>query len=146
MNQMNIKLLHPWAQVPTLATEGSAGYDLCAMIENPITVTHGQLVKIPTGIAIQLPQGTAAFIMGRSGLGIKHGIVPSNGVGLIDSDYRGEIIVGLTCQQEGGYTIMPKERIAQMVITPVFTPTLVSVESLTTTCRGDGGLGSTGTV
>ena len=116
------------------------------MIDAPITINHGQLVTIPTGIAIALPTGTAALIMGRSGLGIKHGVVPSNGVGLVDSDYRGEIMVGLTCQQSCGYTIMPQERIAQMVITPVFTPALIPVDCLDDTSRGVGGLGSSGKV
>ena len=146
MNQMNIKRMHPEAEIPVAATSGSAGYDLCAMIDTPIEIKHGQLVKIPTGIAIELPVGTAALILGRSGLGIKHGVVPSNGVGLIDSDYRGEIVVGLTCQKDISYKVIPKERIAQMVIIPVLTPTLVEKEDLEETHRGQGGLGSTGKV
>ncbi|MEG1778244.1 MAG: dUTP diphosphatase, partial [Angelakisella sp.] len=130
--------------VPTRATDGSAGYDMTAVLDAPVTVCHGAVAKIPTGVAIELPEGYAALILGRSGLGIKYGVVPANGVGLIDSDYRGEICVGLTCQCEAGYTVQSGERIAQMVIVPVATPELEAAESLEDTSRGAGGFGSTG--
>ncbi|MEG0752973.1 MAG: dUTP diphosphatase [Angelakisella sp.] len=144
METMRFKKLCPEAVTPTRATDGSAGYDLSACMEAPITIRHGEVAKIPTGIAIELPAGYAALIFGRSGLGIKHGVVPANAVGLIDSDYRGEIAVGLTCQCEAGYTIQPYERIAQMVIVPVETPKLIETEELDDTARGAGGFGSSG--
>jgi len=90
------------------------------------------------------PEQAAAFVFGRSGLGIKHGIVPSNAVGVIDADYRGEIIVGLSNHGGSDYTIQPGERVAQMVILPVLAPTVVEVEELSDTARGAGGFGSTG--
>lgn len=141
---MNIKLTREGATMPTRATHGSAGYDMTAVLDAPVTVCHGEVCKIPTGVAIQLPAGYAALILGRSGLGIKHGVVPANAVGLIDSDYRGEIVVGLTCQCQAGYTVQPGERIAQMVIVPVATPELTAVDILDDTIRGVGGFGSTG--
>lgn len=144
MNNMNITFTRPGATLPVRATDGSAGYDMTAVLDTPVTVRHGEVAKIPTGVAIQLAPGYAALILGRSGLGIKQGVVPANAVGLIDSDYRGEIVVGLTCHCPAGYTIQPGERIAQMVIVPVVTPTLTAVDSLDNTARGTGGFGSTG--
>lgn len=141
---MNIKLTREDATIPVRATDGSAGYDMTAVLDAPATVRHGEVCKIPTGVAIELPMGYAALILGRSGLGIKHGVVPANAVGLIDSDYRGEIVVGLTCQCQEGYTVQPGERIAQMVIIPVATPELTAVDTLDDTARGTGGFGSTG--
>ncbi len=144
MDKLNIKLMSEQAVAPKLATDGSAGYDLVALIDEPVEVKMGEVVLVPTGIAIELPKGTAALIMARSGLGIKYGVAPANAVGLIDSDYRGEIKVGLTCHKTAGYTIQPGERIAQMVITPVLTPTLEIVQELEDSQRGEGGFGSTG--
>ena len=120
MNRVKIKKLNENAVVPSRATEGSAGADLYACIEEPVTIRPGQLVKIPTGIAIELPsKELAAFLFARSGLGVKHGICLSNGVGVVDSDYRGEICVGLCNVSDKEYTIEPDERIAQLVIMPV---------------------------
>lgn len=100
---------------------------------------------MPTGIAIELPDNTcAAFLYARSGLGVKHGICLSNGVGVIDSDYRGEICVGLCNVSDKPYVIEPDERIAQMVIAPVLTPEIVETTELSDTQRGEGGFGSTG--
>lgn len=144
MNKLKIALVRPGATVPKRATEGSAGYDLTAVLEAPVTVAHGQIVPVPTGIALQLAPGYAALVLGRSGLGIKHGVAPANAVGLIDSDYRGEILVGLTCHCGTPYVINPGERIAQMVIVPVATPTLVVAQTLEDSVRGTGGFGSTG--
>jgi dUTP pyrophosphatase len=102
---------------------------------------------IPTGIAIALPTNeVGAFLYARSGLGVKHGICLSNGVGVIDADYRGEICVGLCNVSDKSYTIEPFERIAQMVIAPVIIPTFTEVESLDSTDRGEGGFGSSGTM
>lgn len=143
--QLKIKKLRENARVPKRATNGSAGMDLYACIDEAITLAPGQLAVIPTGIAIELPDNTcAAFLYARSGLGVKHGICLSNGVGVIDSDYRGEICVGLLNQTEKAFTVNPEERIAQMVISPVILPTIEVVDELSNTQRGAGGFGSTG--
>lgn len=141
---LNFIKLSENAHVPTRATCGSAGMDLYACIDNDIEINPGELVKIPCGIAIEIPFGFAAFVFARSGLGIKHGITLSNGVGVIDSDYRGEVCVGLCNVSNKSYVIHKDDRIAQIVIleTPVFIPT--QVDSLTNTDRGEGGFGSTG--
>lgn len=132
----------PW---PSRATEGSAGMDLCACIEEDRIIAPRQLVKIPTGIAIALPGPEyVALVYARSGLGIRHGVSLSNGVGVIDSDYRGELVVPLRNFGDGAYTIQPGERIAQLVIMPVLLPEIVEVEELSQTQRGQGGFGSTG--
>ncbi len=135
------------AKLPARATEGSAGMDLYACIDEPVTLKHGELKIIPTGIAIALnDKNSAAFLYARSGLGVKHGICLSNGVGVIDSDYRGEICVGLCNVSNEDYTVKPFERVAQMVIAPVFMPELEVCENLDETKRGNGGFGSTGKV
>lgn len=144
MDKMKIRLLRENAAAPVRATEGSAGYDLRAAVDGPVRIEPGKTAMIPTGIAIELPRGYAAFIFARSGLASRHGIAPGNAVGVVDSDYRGEIAVGLTCHHTEGYTIQPGERIAQMVIMPVETPELIVCEELGGTQRGDGGFGSTG--
>lgn len=144
MKQLLIKKLRETAIIPTRATEGSAGYDLYADIAEEITIHPHQRMKIPTGIAIGLEESNVvALIYARSGLATKHGITLSNCVGVIDSDYRGEIIVGLINSSNTSYTIQPGERIAQMVLTPIYTPELTAVEELSDTKRGDGGFGST---
>ena len=130
---------------PSRATAGSAGLDLRACLDEPLTIAPRQLVCIPTGVAIALPGPEyVALVFARSGLGIKHGISLSNGVGVIDSDYRGEIMVGLTNLSHVPYTIHPGDRIAQLVVTPVVLPELERVEALDETGRGTGGFGSTG--
>ena len=119
--------------------------DLYACIDSSVVINPGDLVTIPTGIAIQLPSGDfMANIYARSGLGIKHGICLSNGVGVVDSDYRGEVCVGLCNVSNKPYTIEPNERIAQMVIAPVSLMNVKEVSSLEDTVRGEGGFGSTG--
>lgn len=132
------------ATIPTRATAYSAGYDLYANIEQSIQLNPQETVKIPIGIAIELPKQTVGLIFGRSGLGINHGIVPANAVGVIDCDYRGEIIVGLTNNGKQSYTIFPKDKVAQLVIMPIFYPEVQEVESLSETVRGENGFGSTG--
>ncbi len=145
MNRVKIKKLNENAVVPSRATEGSAGADLYACIEEPVTIRPGQLVKIPTGIAIELPsKELAAFLFARSGLGVKHGICLSNGVGVVDSDYRGEICVGLCNVSDKEYTIEPDERIAQLVIMPVANVIFEETDILGETVRGEGGFGSSG--
>ncbi len=143
--EIKIKKLKVNAKIPKRATSGSAGMDLYACIDEPITLAPGQLAIVPTGIAIALPDNScAAFLYARSGLGVKHGICLSNGVGVIDSDYRGEICAGLCNVSDKPYTIEPDERVCQMVIAPVFTPDVVEVNELDDTDRGEGGFGSTG--
>ena len=130
---------------PARATEGSAGLDLAACIDEPVTIAPRALVRIPTGIAIALPSPDyVALVFARSGLGIKHGVSLSNGVGVIDSDYRGEIRVGLTNLSDTPYTVMPGDRVAQLAVVPVVQAALERVEELDDTGRGSGGFGSTG--
>ena len=145
MEQLKIKKLRENAKIPLRATGGSAGMDLYACIDEPVTIGGGEKSVIPTGIAIALPSPElGAFIFARSGLAIKHGIGLLNSVGVIDSDYRGEVCVGLINQLKEPYTIQPQERIAQMVIMPVSLIPPVEVEELDDTERGTGGFGSTG--
>lgn len=140
-----VRRLRESAKLPFRATEGSAGMDLYACIDSPVTLGAGEKAVIPTGIAIELPSAElAAFVFARSGLAIKHGIGLLNGVGVIDSDYRGEICVGVVNQLAEPYTIAPDERIAQLVIMPVSLITPVEAQSLDDTARGEGGFGSTG--
>lgn len=143
--ELKIKKLREKAILPTRGTKGSAGADLYACIEESVTINPGDLKLIPTGVAIALPDSSSvAYLYARSGLGVKHGICLANGVGVVDSDYRGEIMVGLCNVSGEPYTIEPNERIAQMVISPVIIPELVEVEKLDETDRGEGGFGSTG--
>ena len=143
--ELKIKKLREKAILPTRGTKGSAGADLYACIEESVTINPGDLKLIPTGVAIALPDSSSvAYLYARSGLGVKHGICLANGVGVVDSDYRGEIMVGLCNVSGKPYTIEPNERIAQMVISPVIIPELVEVEKLDETDRGEGGFGSTG--
>lgn len=140
-----VRRLRESAKLPFRATEGSAGMDLYACIDSPVTLGAGEKAVIPTGIAIELPSAElAAFVFTRSGLAIKHGIGLLNGVGVIDSDYRGEICVGVINQLAEPYTIAPDERIAQLVIMPVSLINPVEAQSLDDTARGEGGFGSTG--
>ncbi|MBR2108917.1 MAG: dUTP diphosphatase [Ruminococcus sp.] len=143
--ELKIKKLREKAKLPTRGTAGSAGMDLYACIDESITINPGDLTVIPTGIAIALPDNSCvAYLYARSGLGVKHGICLSNGVGVIDSDYRGEVCVGLCNVSSKPYTVSPFERIAQMVISPVIIPDLVETDTLNDTERGTGGFGSTG--
>ena len=130
---------------PFYATAGAAAMDLCACVDAPVEVAPRALVSIPTGIAIALPSAQyVALVFARSGLGIKHGVAPANCVGVIDSDYRGEIMVGLQNSGESDYTIQPADRIAQLMITPVVQAQVELVDELDDTQRGAGGFGSTG--
>ena len=132
---------------PAYATAGSAGMDLRACIDEPMTIRPMERVKVPAGFAIALPGPQwVAFIFARSGLGIKSGITLPNCVGVIDSDYRGEVIVGLTNLSDTDYTIQPGDRVAQLVIMPVTQADISVVDELDETERGAGGFGSTGRV
>lgn len=141
---LRIKRMRDCAQIPQNATAGSAGFDLCAAIETPLTIQPGQTVSVPTGLALQIEQGYAGFIFARSGLGIKSGIVPANCVGVIDSDYRGEVLVGLFNHSQAPFTVTPNDRIAQLVLMAVHTPEIEVCDELDDTQRGAGGFGSTG--
>ena len=130
---------------PYYATPGSAAMDLHACIDQAVVVPAGGRTVIPTGLAIALPSADyVALVYARSGLGIKHGIAPANCVGVIDSDYRGEIKVGLQNSGSEDYTVQPGDRIAQLMIAPVIQAQLTLVDELDDTQRGAGGFGSTG--
>jgi dUTP pyrophosphatase len=149
MMNLKIKALSPkiGAEIPApfYASAGAAAMDLHACIDESVTIPAGGRKVIPTGLAIALPSAEyVALVFARSGLGIKHGIAPANCVGVIDSDYRGEIMVGLQNSGDTDYTIHPSDRIAQLMITPVIQATVEMVEELDDTARGCGGFGSTG--
>ncbi len=141
---LKIKILKDGAVVPKRATEESAGLDLSALLENPVTINPHEIVKIPTGIAIELEKGFAGLIYPRSGLAAKHGISLANCVGVVDSDYRGEVLVAVINHSDTPFTVNPGERIAQLVISPVILPEVEITDNLNTTERGAGGFGSTG--
>lgn len=147
--ELKIKAVHPKMgkdfPLPKFATPGSAAMDLLACIDSPVTLAPGARQTVPTGIAIALPSADyVALVYARSGLGIKHGIAPANCVGVIDSDYRGELLVGLQNSSDQEYTIQPGDRIAQLMIAPVIQAQISMVDELDETVRGAGGFGSTG--
>ncbi len=147
--ELKVKLLSPRLgkdiPLPRYATDGAAAMDLCACIDEPCTLSPGGRALLPTGIAIALPDASyVALIYARSGLSVKHGVCLSNSVGVIDSDYRGEIRVGLVNLGDEPYTIHGGDRIAQLLIAPVIRPEVAFVEELDETARGAGGFGSTG--
>ena len=149
MNKVQLKLLDPRAgrdlPLPAYATGGSAGLDLRALLDTPLLLAPGQTSLIRTGLAIHIGDpGLAAVILPRSGLGHKHGIVLGNLVGLIDSDYQGELMVSCWNRGTAEFTIEPGERIAQLVFVPVVRADFVLVESFTESQRGAGGFGHTG--
>jgi len=142
---LKIKKVRENAVIPKRATSGSAGIDLYACINEGILLNPGEIVLVPAGIAIALPDPSfGGFVYARSGLASKHGICLANGVGVIDSDYRGEICVPLCNISKNSYTIEPNERIAQLVIMPVSLMNIEEVSNLDETKRGINGFGSTG--
>lgn len=143
--KLKIKKVRENAVIPKRATNGSAGLDLSACIVEKADIHPGEILKIPTGIAIQICDNNyAAMVFARSGLGINHGISLANGVGVVDSDYRGEICVGLINLSKETFTIEPGQRIAQMILMPVSVCKVIEVEDLSETDRGINGFGSTG--
>lgn len=144
MDKISVKLLRPGARIPTYGTEASAGADLYACMQDKVEVGPGQSVMIPTGIAMEIPKGYAGLVFARSSMGAKRGLAPANKVGVIDSDYRGEIRVVLHNHSGEPQSVEPGERVAQLLIVPVFTPGFQEAEKLSDTSRGTGGFGSTG--
>ena len=144
MNKISVKKLRQDAIIPTYGSAQAAGADLYACLDAPVEIAPGSTAWITTGVAMALPEGYAGLIYARSSLGTKRGLAPANKVGVIDSDYRGEIQVVLFNHGSETQTVMPGDRIAQLVITPVFTPGFVETEELSETNRGIGGFGSTG--
>lgn len=144
MSEIRVKKLREGATLPTYGTAYSAGADLYACLEEAVTIASGETVFVPTGIALEVPEHCAGLIYARSGLACKRGLAPANKVGVVDSDYRGEIIVALHNHGFEPQTVANGERIAQMVITPVLTPAYVEAEELSDTVRSTGGFGSTG--
>ena len=144
MSSIRVKKLSPKAILPTYGSVEAAGADLYACLEESVTIQPGETVFIPTGIALEVPKGCAGLVYARSSMGVKRGLAPANKVGVIDSDYRGEIKVVLLTHGKVPQTVEHGERVAQFLITPVLTPQYEEVEELTDTDRGTGGFGSTG--
>jgi dUTP pyrophosphatase len=145
---MNIKIkkLNSEAKLPFRATFGSAGADLFACLEADIVIASGERKLIPTGLSLEIPEGFGGFVFPRSSLASKHGISLSNCVGVIDSDYRGELKVALINHSSESFTIKNGDRIAQFVIIPVCAAEFTETQELTETKRGEGGFGSTGKI
>lgn len=144
MEPISVKKLKEKARLPAYGSNEAAGADLYACLDEPVTVDPGQTVWVPTGIALEVPKGCAGLIYARSGLACKQGLAPANKVGVIDSDYRGEVVVVLHNHSNAQQVIAPGQRIAQLLITPVLTPAYTEVCELTSSQRGAGGFGSTG--
>ncbi len=144
MLPVNVKKLKDNAVLPSYESREAAGADLRACIEEAVTVEPGKTCFIPTGLAMEIPVGCAGLIYARSGLSCKKGLAPANKVGVIDSDYRGEVIVALHNHGQNPQTVNPGDRIAQLVITPVLTPGFCEVAELSDTVRAGSGFGSTG--
>jgi dUTP pyrophosphatase len=136
--------LNPNAQAPTCGSLEAAGYDLSAAIDANITIAPHQTVKIPTGLAIELPENTFGGIYARSGIANREGLAPANKVGIVDSDYRGEIMVALHNHSDEYRVVEPGQRIAQLIIQPYIKVEFNEADSLSATERGSGGFGSTG--
>lgn len=144
MNEIRVKKLNPNAMLPTYGSCEAAGADLYACLSEPVTIEPGETAWISTGIALEVPKGCAGLVYARSSMGVKRGLAPANKVGVIDSDYRGEIRVVLLNHGKTAQVVEHGERVAQFLITPVLTPAYVQVEELSNTDRGSGGFGSTG--
>ena len=142
---MKYKKVRPDAKAPVYGSQDAAGADLYACSSEEITIKAGDTVMIPTGIAVAIPRGYVGLVFARSGLGIKRGLAPANKVGVIDADYRGEIMVGLHNHSGADQTIAPYERVAQMAIVPFLQVSYEESDNLDETERGTGGFGSTGT-
>lgn len=144
MCNIRVKVLRPGAQLPSYGSSEAAGADLYACLEAPVTIAPGETAWIPTGLAMEVPKGCAGLVYARSGMACKRGLAPANKVGVIDSDYRGEVTVVLHNHGSQAQTVQPGERVAQLVITPVLMPVYEPAEKLDDSGRGTGGFGSTG--
>ena len=144
MSTIRVKKLREKATLPTYGSQWAAGADLYACLEAPVTIEPHQTVMVPTGLALEVPVGCAGLIYARSSMGAKRGLAPANKVGVIDSDYRGEVMVALHNHGTVAQTVEPGERVAQLLITPVLTPAYEEASELSDTVRGVGGFGSTG--
>lgn len=142
--QISYQLLRPDAQPPVYSSAGAAGADLCACLDAPLTIAPGETVFLHTGLAMAIPVGYAGLVYARSGMAAKRGLAPANKVGVIDPDYRGELLVSLHNHGSEPQTIQPGERVAQLIITPYVTGEFLRAEALDETDRGAGGYGSTG--
>ena len=145
MREVKVKKLYENAKLPVYGTEFSAGADLCACLDAPVTLAPGETRLISIGIAVEIPAGYAGLVYARSGLASKRGLAPANKVGVVDSDYRGEFFVPLHNHGAVPQTIEPGDRIAQMILTPYLTANFIEADTLSDTVRGEGGFGSTGT-
>ena len=145
MTDVAVKKLRPNAVLPTYGSEVAAGADLYACLEEAVTIAPHETKLIPTGLAMELPLGWAGLVYARSGLASKRHLAPANKVGVIDPDYRDEVMVALHNHGTEPQTIDPGERIAQLVLTPYLTARFLEAEELSDTVRGEGGFGSTGT-
>ena len=141
---VRIKKLRENAIVPTYGTEFAAGADLYAALDEAVIIEPGETKFIPTGLAFEIPDGYAGFVHARSGLASKRGLAPANKVGVIDSDYRGEVMVALHNHSDSVQKVGAGERIAQLVVTPFLKAEFFEEETLSDTVRGEGGFGSTG--
>lgn len=141
---VRIKLLRQNALCPSYQSESAAGADLYASLDAPVSVAPGQTFFVPTGVAMEIPQGFVGLVCARSGLACKRGLAPANKVGVIDSDYRGEIMVALYNHGSDSVEISDGERIAQILLVPYLTAEFEECEELSDTVRGSGGFGSTG--
>ena len=144
MDKIKVKKLRENAKLPTYGTEFSAGADLYACLAEDVTILPGETKKIPTGLAMEIPVGCAGLIYARSSLGTKRGLAPANKVGVVDIDSRGEVMILLHNHGAEPQTIQHGDRVAQLLVTPVFTPGFVEADQLSDTVRGTGGFGSTG--
>ncbi|MDD7283539.1 MAG: dUTP diphosphatase [Clostridium sp.] len=141
---VNVKKLNENAVLPTYGSANAAGADIYACLDAPLTIAPHETVMVHTGLAMEIPEGCAGLIYARSGLACKRNLAPANKVGVVDSDYRGEFMIALHNHGTTSQTIEPKERIAQLVITPYIVGQFEIVDELDTTERGAGGFGSTG--
>lgn len=144
MESVRVKILRAGAKLPTYGSAEAAGADLYACLDETVTIEPGRTAFIPTGIALEVPRHCAGLVYARSGLACKKDLAPANKVGVIDSDYRGELFVALHNHGQESRSILNGDRIAQLVITPVLQPAYETAEELNDTTRGNGGFGSTG--